>query len=100
MTQDNCADLQALLEWCQEEHEPLSIHVDRITLFSLVSSLQLSRRHPHFPESTAIIIDKLMRDLLDLMPEDIQALSEKGNDPRFDVPATPKQEGPQWHHGN
>ena len=71
--------LGTLLAWCQEEHQRVTISLDRETLFGLASTLQLVLRHPELPPHVRSQVTTLKLALQSLMPEEIQAISRLGD---------------------
>lgn len=66
------ADLSA---WIREDHEPITLHFDRATLFAIASTLQHSIDQVSFPSPLKTRLENALVSLRDLMPADIADLS-------------------------
>lgn len=66
------ADLSA---WIREDHEPITLTLDRATLFVMASTLQHSVDQVSCPSPLKIRLENALVSLRDLMPADIADLS-------------------------
>lgn len=79
------ADVYTLVEWMLSDHQPVTIVMDRQSLFHLTAVIQLALRNPRFPDTIRMQMSAQLNELRSFMPEDIRRLSEAGDDPRHDA---------------
>lgn len=82
-TRHDVADFARFQEWCHEPHEILRMGFDRITLFSVLASLQAARECLRIPESLVPQVDLAIFRLRELLPDDIRAASHLGDHSPF-----------------
>lgn len=57
--------------WIGEDHEPLRIVVDRVTLLALRETLRIGMTHPLFPPFVAQHLERLLGKIDELIPLDL-----------------------------